>query len=1223
MAQQKKNNRSKPSPKYSAGTLELRFVIGLILVALGVLVFLAAGLQLKGSAFDSIRALFCGLCGGVTVLFPVIPIWGGVLMILSTQKKTSPRELLLVSGLYLALAAGLTLVMHTAYNGKNMSLMDYLLNLNATKYNPADSYQLFLSRGWELGRKGTGGGGLGMLLAWPIWKTIGIIPGVLLLVLLCIGDGLLLFRVDVKKLFGQAQQKAKARDQQKQQEQDALRQQELLWQQQQAAAGQQSTQPVYQDNPPPVDQWGAQPQQPNAPAWQTQQPYMPPQRTAPYQGTEQNGFQPTQGEQYVPVTSADMIYEQADYTQALQQEQSTTQTGRIGGIFGRRGEKQGKVKASPAGETWQNPNAPRRASFPPEEPVQQAQPTWQNSTQPMQPVQQTQPTWQGNTQPMQPVQQAKTTWQNSTQPMQPVQQTQPTWQNSTQPMQPVQQAQPTWQNSTQPMQPVQQTQPTWQGNTQPMQPVQQAKTTWQNSTQPMQPVQQTQPTWQNSTQPMQPVQQAQPTWQNSTQPMQPVQQAQTTWQNSTQPMQPVQQSQPMRQHTPQPAQQPRQSGARPQSAYQPPRASARAGAENCARQDTWQEDNNYAAPSWRDDGATTIRQATGRYHAVPSAPADAAVNEETPITRKLHQMQQTREIEPEQSRNSGRHAPVNTQLRMEQAAPQSLRDDTPPWEDRPSRRQQAAQQERVPVPHLQTEPPKDAWKPELKLPPRRSDLPEEEEEKPEELPYIYPNYALIKMPEPASSETAEEDALRSRRLEETLQSFKVPAKVKHVTHGPAISRFELEIASGIRVNKITDLDRNIAMNMEVKSVRIEAPIPGKSLVGVEVPNHRVSKVTLREVLDTPAMQAAKSPLCVALGKDIAGTPIICDLAKMPHLLIAGATGSGKSVCVNAMINSILFRASPKEVRMILVDPKVVELQCYNNIPHLLIPVVSDPHKAAGALEWAVAEMMERYNKFKEKGVREITGYNNKLEDGEEYMPRIVIIIDELADLMMTCRKDVEERICRLAQLARAAGIHLVVATQRPSVDVITGLIKANIPSRIAFKVSSYVDSRTILDRPGAEKLLGYGDMLYLPNGEFTPIRVQGCFLTDEEVNNITDFIRRANPSEYDPNVIEQLESMQSGNNSELAVDEITSSEDDSNSDANLLQQAIEMTVQDGQTSTSMLQRRLRIGYARAGRLVDEMEKRGVVSQKDGAKPRMCLISREEFELLKQDGSLEE
>ncbi|MDO4838117.1 MAG: DNA translocase FtsK [Clostridia bacterium] len=1067
MAQQKKNNRSKPSPKYSAGTLELRFVIGLILVALGVLVFLAAGLQLKGSAFDSIRALFCGLCGGLTVLFPIIPIWGGVLMILSTQKKTSPRELLLVSGLYLGLAACLTLVMHTAYNGQNMSLMDYLLNLNATKYNPADSYQLFLSRGWELGRKGTGGGGLGMLLAWPIWKTVGIVPGVILLVLLCIGDGLLLFRVDVKKLFGQVQQKAKARDQQKQQEQDALRQQELLWQQQQAAEAQQRMQtaqqmPVYNDNPPPVDQWGAQPQ-PAAPVWQSQQVYMPQQAAAPYQTTEQNGFQPTQGEQYVPVTSADMIYEQADYTQALQQEQNTNKAGKLGGIFGRRGEKQGKVQHSATGETWQNPDAPRRASFPPEQPVQQTQPTWQGNTQPMQPVQQPQPR--------------------------------------------------------------------------------------QNNAQPVR---------------------------------------------------------------------------QPQSAYQPARPSRTAGTENNTRQDAWQAPNNYAAPSWRDDGATTIRQATGRYHAVPTAPAEAEANEETPITRKLHQMQQTHEIEPEQSHAPHRRTPVNTQLRMEQVPPQATADDDmPPWEERPTRRQQAAQQERVPVPHLQTEPPKDAWKPELKLPPRRTDLPEDEEEKPEELPYVYPNFALIKMPEPASSETAEEDALRSRRLEETLQSFKVPAKVKHVTHGPAISRFELEIASGIRVNKITDLDRNIAMNMEVKSVRIEAPIPGKSLVGVEVPNHRVSKVTLREVLDTPAMQAAKSPLCVALGKDIAGTPIICDLAKMPHLLIAGATGSGKSVCVNAMINSILFRASPKEVRMILVDPKVVELQCYNNIPHLLIPVVSDPHKAAGALEWAVAEMMERYNKFKEKGVREITGYNNKLEDGEEYMPSIVIIIDELADLMMTCRKDVEERICRLAQLARAAGIHLVVATQRPSVDVITGLIKANIPSRIAFKVSSYVDSRTILDRPGAEKLLGYGDMLYLPNGEFTPIRVQGCFLTDEEVNNITDFIRRANPSEYDPNVIEQLESMQSANNGDLAVDEITSAEDDSNSDANLLQQAIEMTVQDGQTSTSMLQRRLRIGYARAGRLVDEMEKRGVVSQKDGAKPRMCLISREEFELLKQDGSLEE
>ncbi len=1060
MAQQKKNSRGKQSPKYSAGTLELRFVVGLVLVALGVLIFLAAGLRLEGSVFEAIRALFCGMCGSVTILFPVIPIWGGVLLILSTQKKTSPRELLLVSGLYLIIATCMTLVVSTSYNGQNMSLMDYLLNLNATRYNPADSFQLFISRGWELGRKSTGGGALGMLLAWPMWKTIGIIPGIVVMALLAIGDAILLFRVDVKKLFNQAQQQAQQRSLQKQKVQDDLRQKELAWEQQHATEGQwnQPSQPQYEYTPP-IDQWGAQPQvQENN--WQPQQQYAQPRPVTSSQMTGPSGFRPTAQEQFVQASPEDMIYEQADYTAALNRRQSAEPRKKASSIFGR------KTDSGEHADQPQRENAPRRATF------QQDQPPMQR----------------------------------------------------------------------------------------------------QNQTQPVQPVQ------------------PQQTWQNQTQPVQPVQ-PQQTWQNQAQPAQ--------RQTNPQPM---------------------RPAVTHTQQNDSWSDDSRYSTASWREDGSTQpMRQVTGRYHAMPQQTANAEhIDEETPITRKLHQMQQPREIEPDLSRPSTRQAPANTQLRMRENTP--AQDDTPPWEERPSRQTQSAP---VAVPHLQMEPPKDAWKPELKLPPRKDDPETAEEEKPAELPYVYPNYALIKIPEPASSETAEEDALRSRRLEETLQSFKVPAKVKHVTHGPAISRFELEIASGIRVNKITDLDRNIAMNMEVKSVRIEAPIPGKSLVGVEVPNHRVSKVTLREVLDTPAMQAAKSPLCVALGKDIAGTPIVCDLAKMPHLLIAGATGSGKSVCVNAMINSILFRASPKEVRMILVDPKVVELQCYNNIPHLLIPVVSDPHKAAGALEWAVAEMMERYNKFQKKGVREISGYNSKLEEGEEYMPRIVIIIDELADLMMTCRKDVEERICRLAQLARAAGIHLVVATQRPSVDVITGLIKANIPSRIAFKVSSYVDSRTILDRPGAEKLLGYGDMLYLPNGEFTPIRVQGCFLTDEEVNNITDFIRRANPSEYDPNVIEQLESMQNANNGEIAVDEITSADDDSNSDANLLQQAIEMTVQDGQTSTSMLQRRLRIGYARAGRLVDEMEKRGIVSQKDGAKPRMCLISREEFEQLKQSGTLEE
>ncbi len=544
--------------------------------------------------------------------------------------------------------------------------------------------------------------------------------------------------------------------------------------------------------------------------------------------------------------------------------------------------------------------------------------------------------------------------------------------------------------------------------------------------------------------------------------------------------------------------------------------------------------------------------------------------------------------------------------------------ETPPWEDAPSEPVSAAA---VKAPKLQQEPPKDAWKPELKLPPRKEAAQGEQVEMELPPPYVYPGMDLLKLPGPQEGVSPEEDAMRSQRLEETLSSFKVPAKVRHVTHGPAISRFELELAPGIKVTKVTDLGKNIAMNMEVKSVRIEAPIPGKALVGVEVPNRKVSTVTLREVLESPPMQSAKSPLAVALGKDIAGTPIVCDLAKMPHLLIAGATGSGKSVCINTMINSLLYRCSPREVRLILVDPKVVELQCYNGIPHLLIPVVSDPHKASGALAWAVAEMMDRYKKFERKGVRAIDGYNSKLEDGEEFMPRIVIIIDELADLMMTCKREVEDHICRLAQLARAAGIHLVVATQRPSVDVITGLIKANIPSRIAFKVSSFIDSRTILDRQGAEQLLGWGDMLYLPTGEFTPIRIQGCFMSDNEVNRVTDFIRENCEVEYDPNILEQLEQL--GRESAAPAADTADPTDNISSDASLLAQCIEMAVNDGQVSTSLLQRRLKVGYARAGRLVDEMERRGIVSAKDGAKPRMCLISREEFEQMRDSGELEE
>ena len=521
------------------------------------------------------------------------------------------------------------------------------------------------------------------------------------------------------------------------------------------------------------------------------------------------------------------------------------------------------------------------------------------------------------------------------------------------------------------------------------------------------------------------------------------------------------------------------------------------------------------------------------------------------------------------------------------------------------------------VPEVQMTVGIEAYKPSLNLPEKPVREPVSEDEYWEPVPYYAPPLTDLAKPNLNQENTAAEDEMRSRRLEETLASFKVQARVVNVTHGPAISRFEMELAAGTKVGKVAELDKDIAYGMEATSVRIEAPIPGKSLVGVEVPNRKVTPVTLREVLESEKMQNAKSILTVALGKDIAGTPIVCDLAKMPHMLIAGQTGSGKSVCINAIINSLLFRASPDEVKMILVDPKVVELQCYNGIPHLLIPVVNDPHKAAAALAWAVAEMMERYDRFAERKVRNLDGYNSVLGPHEKPMSRIVIIIDELADLMMVCKKDVEEYICRLTQLARAAGIHLIVATQRPSVDVITGLIKANIPSRIAFKTASSVDSRTILDRNGSEQLLGWGDMLYLPTGSFAPTRVQGCFLSDEEVNRIASHVRDANPSTYDPDILEKLEEITNGGAETTGADMISGYGDSSGGDGNLFEQAVEFAISDGQISTSTLQRRLKIGYARAGRLTDEMEERGIVAAKDGSKPRKCLITREEWESMKQ------
>lgn len=487
------------------------------------------------------------------------------------------------------------------------------------------------------------------------------------------------------------------------------------------------------------------------------------------------------------------------------------------------------------------------------------------------------------------------------------------------------------------------------------------------------------------------------------------------------------------------------------------------------------------------------------------------------------------------------------------------------------------------------------------------------EEIPQDKPYYYPPMDLLKFsqtPGVSLKEQQELDAEKALKLEQTLQSFGIQAKVVGVSRGPAVTRFEMTPGPGVRVSKISNLSDDIALNLAATTVRIEAPIPGKSAVGIELPNEQREMVTLRDVLDSPEARKAQSKLAVALGKDNAGKLVIADIAKMPHVLIAGATGSGKSVCINTIIMSIIYRATPDEVRLILIDPKVVELSVYNGVPHLLVPVVTDPKKAASALNWAVLEMTERYQKFAERGVRDIRGYNHRLKDGEKPLPQIVVIIDELADLMMVAPGEVEDAICRLAQLARAAGIHLVIATQRPSVNVITGVIKANIPSRIAFTVASQVDSRTILDGAGAEKLLGRGDMLFFPQGVGKPQRVQGANVTDDEVNAVTDFIKEQHEAVYNPDILEQMERAEQS-------DAEREEQKDDDCDP-LLPQAVEIAVELGQVSISMLQRRMRIGYARAGRIVDEMTQRGIIGAADGAKPRMLLISREEFKRLYGD-----
>lgn len=481
--------------------------------------------------------------------------------------------------------------------------------------------------------------------------------------------------------------------------------------------------------------------------------------------------------------------------------------------------------------------------------------------------------------------------------------------------------------------------------------------------------------------------------------------------------------------------------------------------------------------------------------------------------------------------------------------------------------------------------------------------------------YHFPPMNLLKRGNKTSGESDANLRETAMKLQQILQNFGVSVTVTNVSCGPAVTRYELQPEMGVKVSKIVGLTDDIKLNLAAADIRIEAPIPGKAAVGIEVPNKENSAVMLRDLLETAEFKNSQSKISFAAGKDIAGKVVVADIAKMPHLLIAGATGSGKSVCINTLIMSILYKASPEEVKLIMIDPKVVELSVYNGIPHLMIPVVTDPKKAAGALNWAVAEMMRRYQAFAEQNVRDMKGYNEKAAsspaiDGEELkmMPQIVIIVDELADLMMVAPGDVEEAICRLAQLARAAGIHLVVATQRPSVNVITGLIKANMPSRIAFSVSSGVDSRTIIDMNGAEKLLGKGDMLFYPSGYQKPARVQGAFVTDKEVQSVVEYLKNHNgDADYDNEIVQHV------NTSEIGTGQGLGAGSEENERDMYFTEAGRLIIDKDKASIGMLQRTFKIGFNRAARIMDQLCEAGVVGGEEGTKPRKVLMSKEEFE----------
>ena len=584
----------------------------------------------------------------------------------------------------------------------------------------------------------------------------------------------------------------------------------------------------------------------------------------------------------------------------------------------------------------------------------------------------------------------------------------------------------------------------------------------------------------------------------------------------------------------------------------------------------------------------------------------------------------------------------DTNERLERGA-QRVRDEQERAPSRDKRREKKAEEPYVsprpfPVPPLPTESAKDELemldiskkpaepekpkKKEPELPPVKEpdpvpDVPEEEEEEPviESQPtYRKPPITCLKEPiHDGNDNFSDELKSNAQKLLDTLESFNVHAKITEISRGPSVTRYELQPDAGVRINKITNLADDIALRLAASGIRIEAPIPNKAAIGIEVPNKLRSMVYMREIIETPQFKNAQSKLNVVLGKDIAGNAVCADLAKMPHLLIAGTTGSGKSVCLNTMIVSILYNATPDEVKLLMIDPKQVEFTVYNGIAHLAVPVVSDPRKASGALTWAVNEMENRYKILSEKNVRDIRGYNKLAERDKSLRPmhQIVIFIDELADLMMVAPNEVEDAICRLAQKARAAGMHLVIATQRPSVDVITGIIKANIPSRIALSVSSSVDSRTILDMSGAEKLIGNGDMLFSPIGANKPTRIQGCFISDEEVEDVAGFIKHNAEAEYDEGIMDEI-NRQAAIAGSTKKNSAAGGDDGEEPGDEMFPNAVEVVLDAKMASTTLLQRKLKLGYARAARLMDELESKGIIGPFEGSKPRQVLITKQQW-----------